>query len=96
MPTNTPSPFIVYTVNPAPKHCTPSIDYLTKTEKVNPRNLTEVLNKVGQALAKIGQNEGDYIIQCTYKFYNPAGKGKTIHIPQYLIDYYREKERIKT
>jgi hypothetical protein len=91
MPTDKPLPFMVYEVNKAPNHGVPAIEYLTKTERVNPRNLTEVLTQVAQALAKIGQNEGDYIIQCTYKFYNPAGNGKTIHIPQYLIDQYKEK-----
>jgi hypothetical protein len=91
MPTETPHPFMVYEVNNAPGRASPAFQYIAKTERTNPRNLTEVLSQVAAALAKIGQNEGDYIIQCTYKFYNPAGNGKTIHIPQYLIDQYKEK-----
>jgi hypothetical protein len=93
MPTDKPLPFMVYTPHESPGGHNPVFNYITKTERVNPRDLTQVLTEVAHALSKIGRNEGDYIIQCTYKFYNPAGKGKTIHIPQYLIDHYKEKEK---
>jgi hypothetical protein len=75
---------------------------ITKTEKVNPHNISKLLDEIAKALAKIGRNEGNYLIQSSYLWWNPAGtyinekgekKGKTIHIPQYLIDHYKEKEK---
>jgi hypothetical protein len=84
-------PFIIFMPLENPGGRNLPREAITKTEKVNPRNLSELLSKVAQALANIGRDEGDYLIQSSYLFYNPAGNGKTIHIPQYLIDQYKEK-----
>jgi hypothetical protein len=62
------------------------------TEPINLRDKKDAFTKTLQAFAKYNLPSGEYLIQSSFRLFNPFGKGNHIIISQEQIDYYKRQE----